>query len=695
MSDRTDFFDAGSKGKVTPIKSRDDFFAGNVDLDSLDATSTPSSPERSSAAAAAGYGRGGKAPSASTLKAMRENAVSDVISDLATDPMAAIKAIPTGVNRGVVDLAGLPMDTMVNLQELGRGAWAAGKELITGEVPDNFQMIDRAQTPGTSEWLARMLDSSPLGPVTELEDQDNAAARLVYGAARGAPGAMTGRAAVAGAGGGAAATLVGEAGGDPAMQAIAGLAGGRAAEPHAPGKSSAQAALDKAASGQSMGAAGAAVDLQKLSPDLRVAVEKAVQQTGGAVNPDVLARQIQADSLPVKVRLSQGQALGDERLISLELNARGKHELYSKGFSQQNKDLIENLRVMRDETGPEVFSTNPVEHADTLIGRYKAIDDAAQTDIRAKYKALEEANGGQLPVNGSAFVAAADSALAKKMKGRYLPAQIRGDLEDFRANAGYMSFEQFENLRTNLAAEARKAERSGDGNAASAIGLVRRALEDLPMEGASANLKKLADEARSAAKARFDALDADPAYKAAVNDSVPPDSFVQKFVVNGARDNVARLAEAMSGDEAATQTLRVSTLDHLRKSAGIDNGYNGNFTQAGYNKALQALEPKLGSLLDPKTAETARNLGDVARYTQFQPRGSFANNSNTFVSAAAEKAADALEGIIDFKAGGLPIASTIRKQMNENKIRKQAEETFAPGAGLTKLSDLPDVGKKK
>jgi hypothetical protein len=169
---------------------------------------------------------------------------------------------------------------------------------------------------------------------------------------------------------------------------------------------------------------------------------------------------------------------------------------------------------------------------------------------------------------------------------------------------------------------------------------------------------------------------------------------VQKFVINGTRDNVARMSDTMKGDETATQTLKVATLDHLRQAAGIDGSYNGNFSQAGFNKALRALEPKIGSLLDPQLAEHVQNLGDVARYSQLQPEGHFVNNSNTFTALAAH-GADALEGVANVKAGGLPVGTLIRKHITDRKGRKAAAKTFAPGSGLTRLSDLTDVGKEK
>lgn len=705
MSDaRTDFFASGSKSApAKAAKNRDDFFSGNYDLDE----DTPAAVKKAEPTKSAF-----SQPYAYFDAQVRRDAGIEQKTDL-----TPLLEVAPGSNQGVAHLLGMPVTALVNAGNLASAGMGYVQSKITGEAPSTiFDPLDPASVPFTGAWNEQMLNSTPLGDVTSTRNPDSRVARLVHDASAGIPGGFVGGGAVApniaaSVAGSGASAVAGELGADPATQAtlalLAGAGAGRAAtrepaptarpdEPVTPQKpaADAQAKLNAAASEQSMGAAGAAVDLQKLSPDLRGAVEQAVQKTGGAVNPEALARHLQADSLPVKVILSEGQVLGDERLISLELNARGKHEAYSRGFAEQNKALTENLRVMRDESGPEVFSTNAVEHADTLIGRYKAIDEARNADIGAKYEALRDAAGGAFPVDTPSLLTNVRSALKKALATSKAPKDAMDLLEE-KAAAGSMTLEDFENLRTSLARTQRS---SNDGQERHAAGVIRQQIEEMPLQPGAEQLKGLADAARTAARERFKALEADPAYKAAVNDSIAPDNFVQKFVISdktATRDNVARLFEAMKDDPSALQTLRVATLDHLRKAAGIDNGYNGNFTQAGYNKALQALEPKLGSLLDQKTAETARTLGDVARYSQFQPKGSFANNSGTFVAAAAEKAADALEGIVDFKAGGIPIASTIRKQMNENKVRKQAEKTFAPGAGLTKLSDLTKVGKKK
>jgi hypothetical protein len=676
---RTDFFASASKS-APPAQSRDDFFSGKVD------TSEPKKPPNFSA------------PYAYFDSDTRRAAG---IKDADLTPL---QEVAPGFNRGVTSLLGLPIDTATSAADLLGIGYGTAAAAITGKpAGEFFTPYDRSQVPLTGDWFSQKLDSTPLGPVTQMVNPTNAGHRIVYNTAAGVPSGLAGgegamAPTLAGSGAGAVAA---EAGADPATQAVASLLASHGAsklmDPLSPSQEreekepSPQEKLDAAASKQSMGAAGAAVDLQKLSPGLRAAVEKAVQQTGGAVNPEVLARSVQADSLPVPVRLSPGQKMGDARTISEERNARGAMPGVAEGFEAQNKALTENLRAFRDTAGENVFSTNPVEHGDTLIARYKAIDDARNADIGAKYKALEDAAGGSFPVDTAALRTNAMAALKKKLATNNAPPDVMAALDEHAAS-GKMSLEDFESLRSSLAREQRS---NSKGEVRFAAGVIRNEIEKLPLLPEAAKLKGIADAARASSRERFEALDADPAYKAAVDETVAPDKFVQKFVINGARDDVAKLSQAMGPDETAAQTLKVATIDHLRQAAGIDQGFNGKFSQAGYNKALRALEPKLGSLVDPQLAEHMQNLGDVARYSQFQPEGSFVNNSNTFVAAAAAKGADVLEGAANLKAGGIPIGTWVRKNITDRQGRKMAEQMFSPGSGLTKLSEIAKLKEPK
>lgn len=453
----------------------------------------------------------------------------------------------------------------------------------------------------------------------------------------------------------------------------------------------------------SAGAAAAMPDLQAVSPAIRAKVNEALR-TGvpeGQVGQfrETLTRHMEADSLPVKVPLTKGQATQDGTQISHEMNSRGKNPELAQLFAEQSPALKENLDTIRAEVSPSVVHQDHIQNGQTLIDAYKAYDAPVRQQISDLYRKLEEANGGQFPVDGVAFTKAADAALAKKMKGRYVPKEVAGDLAEFR-EGGPMTFEHFENLRTNLAAEARKADRSGDGNAAMAVNIVREALESLPMSGETAAIKPLADAARAAAKQRFDRLRDDPAYRAAVDDGAEigelsplADQFVQKYVVKGKAAHVQRMRETLAADPTATETIAAGALNYLKQRAGINPYTNeGNFSSSGYNKALTELLPKADQLLPPSVAEQLQTLGNVAHYTTNQPRGAFVNNSNTLVGSLAEHAKGALEGAANFKAGGIPVGTIVRKKMEGRAEKKFVKDATEPGAGLASLGSL---GKKK
>lgn len=436
---------------------------------------------------------------------------------------------------------------------------------------------------------------------------------------------------------------------------------------------------------QSMGAAAAAPRLQNVSPELKQAIVTAAGKNGGAVSPEVLARHIDADSLPVPVRLTEGQATGDVNLLSHEQNLRGRVPAIAERFNDQGRALAQNLQAIRDNVGPDVFSANHVEHGDTLMNAYRAVDDARNSTINQAYAGLRAAAGGQFPIGADTLLQDVNRRLGAQLIAEHAPPSIMNALKNFAANPGSMTFENFEAMRTNLATIQRTAT---DGLERRAAGEIRQAMEDLPLAPEAAKLKPLADRARSLARERFQAIDADPAYAAVVNGTVQPDDFVRKFITAGKRDDLARMAQTLSGDEAARQTMGVAALDHLRDAARLNPHFEGNFASASFNKALQKLGPNIQSMLPPQAVEQLEQLGRVANYTTAQPRGSFVNNSNTFVAAAADHAKSAAEGVANVAAGGLPVGTWVRRGLEGRATRRQAERAMAPGAGLGRLRDI-------
>lgn len=443
------------------------------------------------------------------------------------------------------------------------------------------------------------------------------------------------------------------------------------------GPLTAESVVARSTDGGSAGAAAAATDISAISPELRSAI---VSEGGRSnrVSPEVLNRHVEADTLPVPIRLTEGEATQDAVQLSRERNLRGKHTEVVRRMEETNQALGQNLQAVRDEVGQNVFSTNMVEHGDALISAYRAQDAAAERSVSVAYHRLREAAGGSIPVDARAVLDRATASLHQRLLFDHAPPEIMRTLTRLAENNS-MTFENFESLRTNLA----RIQRSGaDGNVKAAAGAIRQELEHLPLTAGSEHLKTLADAARATARRRFEALEADPAYAAAVNDSVPADRFVQKFVIGAPRDDVDVMMRNLGNDSSARQTVSVAVLDHLREAARLDRNYTGNFSATGFDKALQGLDPKANIIFDATTAETLGKLRNVARYTTFQPRGSFINNSNTLVAGAAKYGADVAEGMTNFMAFGAPVGTVARRGLEALGTRRAINRALRPGAGL-------------
>lgn len=425
--------------------------------------------------------------------------------------------------------------------------------------------------------------------------------------------------------------------------------------------------------------------ISNASPELQGAIAKA-RTSGADIDPQALARQVEADSLPVKMSLTEGQAKQDPILISNEMNMRGQNPAVVYKLRDQNQQLINNMNAIRANVAPDAAAPDHVVAGQNLIESVEQADAAKRAAVTSTYKALKDANGGQFPVDGQTFVANADNALSQEMKAPFLPAQVRQIMDGFKGSETTppkpMTFENFENLRTILASEARKADRAGDGNAEAAIATVRNSLESLPMQGEAANVKPLADAARAAARDRFQQIDETPALKAVVSGNATADNFIQKYVVGGSKEGLANLALTLKDDPVALQTIKAGVVNYLKKSAGIVND-NGNFSQSGYNKALESVRPKLGVIFNPDEVKMLDTVGNVARYTQLQPRGSYVNNSNTDVAAVARGvAAHAVDTFTNTPVGSIVnrgVSSVLEKKANSARLG----EILDVGAGAS------------
>jgi len=423
--------------------------------------------------------------------------------------------------------------------------------------------------------------------------------------------------------------------------------------------------------------------LASASPELQKALSNIPPNK---VNVPVLQRHIEADSLPEPIRLTNGQATGDVTQLSMEQNRRGADPELAARFNEQNGKLIKNLDAIRETAAPDAYGTKTIENSDSLINTYKELDSARNDVINQKYQALRDAAGGDFPIDAPTLLDNIKASLKKDLLSNDAPTSQMAELSRMAAEKS-MSFEDYLSLRRNLGDIART---STDGTTRRAASLMIQELENLPLQEGAKQLKPLADDARAAAKARFQMIEKDPAYKAAVEDRISPDKFMEKFVINGTRDNVQTMIDQLGRDSVAHQHMSAGTLNWLREKA-IDS--SGNFSQAAFNKALNQLDKaqKLNLVFNPDASSTLKTLGNVAQYTQAQPKGSFVNNSNTLVGALAERAAGGLEAAANAVGGGkfgIPVGSMVRGQVQKFKAAKETKKALEPAAGVTSLKDI-------
>ncbi len=465
--------------------------------------------------------------------------------------------------------------------------------------------------------------------------------------------------------------------------ALAGASAGPAAVRVAPRAAAATEAAPARVPGQmaSVGASAVAPAEQAKvlaataqTPEIRQAIERAASKPMTPFSLKTVERHVEADTLPVPIKLTSGQATQDATLLSQEQNARGSKPELVQRFNEQESQLRENLHAIREKAAPDVYATSKPSMGETIIDAYKAKDAALNKTISANYKALKDANGGEFPMDAKAFVNAADAKLHKELKFEFVPGPLERQLQAFREGRP-MNFEQFEAMRTNLANIQRS---QTDGNVKRAAAIIRDALEELPMPTGAEHLKPLADQARASARERFALMDADPAYKAIVKGKASADQFIDRYVLGPKADvkHLETMKANLAHDPVAQQTMTAGAMRRLKDKAG------DNFSQAGYNKAVEGLQPKMSILFDPESKALVEKLGNVARYVKGQPTGSFVNNSNTAVAMLGTVGKFAGKTGLNAAFPGFQVGDKLAGVASFIKEKKNLSQSLQTGAGI-------------
>ena len=411
-------------------------------------------------------------------------------------------------------------------------------------------------------------------------------------------------------------------------------------------------------------------------------VAKVVEETkaqGGEVNPQAVALHEKALGLPVAIELTKGQASGDPVIISRERNERGIKEQFAQRFKEQNKGIQDNAQAIKELSAPDVKTTDYVGDSQVLINLVDDFAKANETKIGDAYKALKDQSGGKFPMDGQTAAKQVIDKLKEADRLDYLPDIYKKKLEGYANGTKQMNFNLFENLRSDLAADMRKAKRAGDGVTENVLSQVRDGLETMELKGEAQSLKGYADNARNAFKAEKD-LEASNKLYAKVKDGVADSkNFIAETVFRSKNNDFAKTMELIADNPQARQTLASGTLDFIIRNS---TDASGNLSTAKFNNAVESL--RLNKRLEPIFGEQATNLMnlvEVGRAIEARPRGAFVNESNTAVAGASliKENAPAIIESIPYVGRAINVGKDI---LEKRRTAKEVSESLEPGAGI-------------
>ena len=401
------------------------------------------------------------------------------------------------------------------------------------------------------------------------------------------------------------------------------------------------------------------------------------------------------------IDLVTGQRLNDPALYAEQWNKRGETSTLQQHFDNQPKQFSEAFDKAKEKHAPDIPSTaDASELGQHEINALASTDAARQAKISAAYKALEDANGGQFPIDVGALNENITNRLSKEYKSNYLPEAVSSDLKQFAANP---TFEGFEALRTNLANEMRS---NANGNIRQAAYIVRDELEKMPVFGEAeaggnpqaAHLKQLADNARSLYKERQDILKSNPAYKAATKEfataedasaqgeSLNAEKFHNKYVANATPEAIRRMKSEIAPDDIAHQAIVFGELERAKNAAL--NATRSDLKPASFANFLQKNKSGLREALTPEAMQDVTELGLLSSKVGMPKSGTF-NYSNTFSSQLGQLAKEGLltaaEANLALHTAGKSLPITKAGRMYFQGLRKEAyaKEATNPFGGIS------------
>lgn len=416
---------------------------------------------------------------------------------------------------------------------------------------------------------------------------------------------------------------------------------------------------------------------------------------GSGLDDDAIRRL--ADYRLTGLTPTRGSVTQNPAIITQERNiAKASANMADGGLPAiQNRNMHQLVTNLDDLGAPR--ATDGLSTGSRIVETIKGKDARAQQYENALYQSARDSSGRAAPLDRASFVNRADELLAMDGKHAFLPDAIKSKMNQIargQIESGGKSYDVpfnvdvINSLKTELATAQRA---TADGNVKRAIGLVRQALDETPIEaGAPDFAMKAFDKARAFARARRSWQESAPAITDAL-DGIPPDRFVEQYIIGqtgkASAGSVAKLADELR-KAGAKDSVKDYLVSYLKRAATGDaadmaSADAARFSAAGYNKALNQLgDAKLNLFFSAEELAKLKAIGRAAKYETAQPTGSAVNNSNT----AGTLLAQTLDAIGSSKLiSRIPFGDAALRQPAQNwavQIRANQAQNIAPGLAM-------------
>ena len=418
-------------------------------------------------------------------------------------------------------------------------------------------------------------------------------------------------------------------------------------------------------------------------------------------------KEVDAAGLARQALLKQYNLKGTQAQISRDPIAWKNEVELAKNNPELNDVRIQNHDQVRSTWQSLADDTNarPVDNNARMESTFQTLkqgDEAAQADITAKYNAAREMGGNDAQLNHMRFIDQASRELEEQGLGSFLKGDIRGvfkgmfDNPDFKLTHG-KSEEIVKILNARL-------KTTTDGNERAALAIVRKNLDNevgqsidemggaLPngdINGGLAGVRGAWQEARGAAKERFQNIDSNPLLKDALDDK-PVDKAFDKYVLRGNERDLVRLVDDLKKSPDGQQNLadlQGAAIEHFIAKAS--RGNDGAFSPAGLNNAISTFgNNRMKALFTPEQISRINDVKQVTDILLQQPRGAAVNHSNT--ASAIIPFLQSIVGWVPFGGGNLLSGGvgTAAKKVTDIHSAGAAAKVMKGKVGVTKGSSL-------